>query len=1434
MDESHELTAAPAAAATLETETETDLASTPTSPAASPANPAKKKKKKTAAKSGATSTTDRPKKKKKKAAPATDTPDAANGTAAAAAPTAAVATATEPDISSAGDSAPAQSTSTTTLVAVATPTTSADGEQTAKPADTGAAAAGGGGGGAPSRSGIRHVEDAAAQAKKVNYIQLYRYSDKLDRGVVAWGVLCSAIHGALTPIISVIFGQFIDAFADPVALVDAVDSVAVWFLILGAISLVATSFQAWTFSFAGKRQADRIWRLYFQAVLRQEIGWYDLNDSSQMTSRVASNVLLIQEALSEQVGTFFQYITTCVVGFIIGFAKSWKLTLVILALIPPLAAAGVFLGKLTSRLSAQVTSAHALAGGAAEEVISNVRTVMAFGGEQTEINRYRGLLDSASAAGTRKAHVHGFSLGGVFLAAFSAFGLAFWYGSVLVRDGELSAGDVLVVFFSIVVGATSIGNAAPAMQAFSAGTGAAAHIFEMIERVPAIDVASPAGEQLPDDFEPTLRLENVDFAYPSRPDVPISRNLSLHFPAGKTVALVGFSGSGKSTVVSLIERFYDPVAGRVTLAGRDLRDLNLAWLRRQIALVGQEPVLFNTTIGQNIAYGATHDDVTQEQIEAAARAANAHDFISRLPKGYNTVVGERGVQLSGGQKQRIAIARALVKNPRILLLDEATSALDTASERIVQDALDRARQGRTTVVIAHRLSTIRDSDLIYVMDRGTVVESGTWAELTSRPTRFAELVEAQMVRGAEETALAGGGGSGSSDAASRGGANTKDEDDAPSVPSEDDADVLHVVADAAEHLVPGAVALAMGEAAAAGATDGAPHLPAKAAAADGDDSAAVAEPDAKEDAAPGDWWRQLLPKRRTKQLPPSEAKAAKQALWRALRMNAPEGVHIFFGVLGGAGHGAVLPCFALIFSQIMTVLIKLSIPNFPDYQEQVDQARFWALMFVVLGGASGIANYLQSALLNISGDRLTQRLRGHLFTAIMKQDLAFFDFPDNGVGRLTTKLASDALMVEQAAGLRFGIYAEIFASIFTGLFISFWYCWEIALVVLATFPLLLAGSAARAALKSGFAREIKKAYETSGQIASEAVLAIRTVAALGREATFLRIYSERVEQAAARSKKSEILSAGAFGLADFVSYPVWALAFWLAGQLVNDGRFSFEETFTAVMAVIFGLVSIGRLALNAPNIGSAAIAAQDIFAIIDRVPAIDTLSEQGLVPDRPVTGDLALEGIQFAYPLRPTITVLNDMSLTIRAGTSVALVGQSGCGKSTTIQLLERFYDPRSGTVRVDGVDVRDLNVHWLRGQLGLVQQEPVLFARSIRENLLYGRPDATEEEMIDAAKRANIHNFVSQLPGGYDTFVGDRGAQLSGGQKQRIAIARAILRNPKVLLLDEATSALDSESEKLVQAALDEARVGRTSVVIGALGGVPKKDGEAGRRLTL
>lgn len=388
---------------------------------------------------------------------------------------------------------------------------------------------------------------------------------------------------------------------------------------------------------------------------------------------------------------------------------------------PVLAISMGVLAKVQASLTENELKAYAKAGGVAEEVFSSIRTVMAFGGQKKEIDRFQDNLAYAKTAGIKRGMATGIGAGLVWGIIYASYALAFWYGISLILaacDGNsYTSSDLLIVFFSVLIGAMQIGQAAPYMEAFSVARGAAATIFAIIDRVPPIDSSSNAG-LVPDQMIGKISFKDVRFNYPSRPDVKILQGISFDVTPGQTVALVGTSGCGKSTCIQLLQRFYDPLEGSISIDGNEIKDLNLGWLREQMGVVGQEPVLFGTTIGENIRYG--RDGVSQDEMERAAKAANAHDFIEKLPKKYETLVGERGAQLSGGQKQRIAIARALVRHPKILLLDEATSALDTQSESVVQKALDRARQGRTTIIVAHRLTTIRNADRIIVIKDGTI------------------------------------------------------------------------------------------------------------------------------------------------------------------------------------------------------------------------------------------------------------------------------------------------------------------------------------------------------------------------------------------------------------------------------------------------------------------------------------------------------------------------------------------------------------------------------------------------------------------------------------------------------------------------------------------------------------------------------------------
>ena len=450
---------------------------------------------------------------------------------------------------------------------------------------------------------------------------------------------------------------------------------------------------------AGENQARRIRELYFFSILRQDIGWFDTTEAGSLTTRMTGDTALIQEGISEKVGNCIQFFCTFLSGFAIAFTKGPRLAGVLTAVFPLLGATGAIMAKAISIKSSKGQDAYAEAGAVALSTFGGIRTVVAFGGEPKEIKRYASKLDIAYEAGKKKALIFGMGFGCIMSVIFLTYALAFWYGSVLVEEqlndilsgsptiGGLSGGEVLNVFFAIIIGAFSLGNAGAPLASVSAAGGAAQRIFETIDRKSAVDSSSKEGEK-PDTVTGAIEFKDVAFFYPSRPDVPVLKKFSLSIKPGQTIGLVGSSGSGKSTIVKILERFYDPISGSVTLDGRDLKEYNIKWLRKQIGIVSQEPVLFSCTIRENLLYGLKEDwadipkDELQNMMDDACKSANVYMFIKGLPRGYDTLVGEAGSQLSGGQRQRIAIARAIMRSPSILLLDEASSALDTQSERV--------------------------------------------------------------------------------------------------------------------------------------------------------------------------------------------------------------------------------------------------------------------------------------------------------------------------------------------------------------------------------------------------------------------------------------------------------------------------------------------------------------------------------------------------------------------------------------------------------------------------------------------------------------------------------------------------------------------------------------------------------------------------------
>ncbi|KAI5349038.1 hypothetical protein L3X38_001925 [Prunus dulcis] len=470
----------------------------------------------------------------------------------------------------------------------------------------------------------------------------------------------------------------------------------------------------------------------FEKVVYMEVSWFDdpEHSSGAVGARLSADAACLRGLVGDALGLLVENSATAIAGLCIAFVANWQLALIILVMLPLLGVNGYFHFKFMKGFSADAKKMYEDASQVANDAVGSIRIIGSFCAEEKVIELYQKKCEGPIQTGIRQGLISGIGFGLSFFFLFSVYACSFYAGARLVAAGKTTFSDVFRVFCALTMTAVGVAQSGSLAPNQSKGKSSAASIFAILDQKSKIDSSDDSGTTI-ENVKGEIKLRHVSFKYPTRPDVTIFQDLCLTIHHGKTVALVGESGSGKSTVVSLLQRFYDPDSGHITLDGVEIQKLQLKWLRQQMGMVCQEPVLFNDTIRANIAYGK-EGNATEAEIIAAVELANAHKFISSLQQGYDTIVGERGIQLSGGQKQRVAIARAIMKAPKILLLDEATSALDAESERVVQDALDRIMVDRTTVVVAHRLSTIKGADEIAVVKNGVIIaEKGKHETLIS-------------------------------------------------------------------------------------------------------------------------------------------------------------------------------------------------------------------------------------------------------------------------------------------------------------------------------------------------------------------------------------------------------------------------------------------------------------------------------------------------------------------------------------------------------------------------------------------------------------------------------------------------------------------------------------------------------------------------------
>lgn len=1136
------------------------------------------------------------------------------------------------------------------------------------------------------------------------------------RAVIAY--FCLLAGAALALAIPRLTGQAIDLALSS----GQIDRLALLALGISAAGLLRSVFgylQSYLSEYVSQKVAYDLRNRLYSRLQSLSYAFHDRSQTGQLMSRATSDVEGIRMFVGFALIRGGYFVILMIAIAILLFSLDWKLALISLSVLPFISYRTVFINRRLRVVWMKIQQALGVLETILQENLAGARVVRAFAREDYENQKFRRQAEVIYNLELEANNLLASNSPLMSFALLMAMAGILWYGGRQVAAGALTIGQLAQFLLYLVMLNAPVRMLGWLTILFSRSTASGKRVFEIIDQVSPVTERSEAIDI--SRVEGRVAFEDVSFGYDSHGNV--LKEVNFEAKPGQVIALVGASGSGKSTIANLIPRFYDVTSGRITIDGLDIRDLKLASLRRHVGIVHQDTFLFAATIRENISYGKP--DASLDEITAAARVARLHDFIMSLPEGYDTWVGERGITLSGGQKQRLAIARTLSLNPQILIMDDSTSSVDMETEYLIQQALAELPSGRTTFIIAHRLRSVKMADLILVLKDGQIAERGKHEDLLAQKGLYRQLYEIEF--------------------------RYQEEQHGPAVPVLDTRKAVSTL--------------------------------------------------------PGDDGQKLLP-----------------AMGR-LKSPLADTDEIVFGKPYDSRVVSRITRYFTPYKVVLLLTIAATLLYTVTIVANPYMVRTAENKYIITGNLGGlnllILFFLGNALFNLAayytqiraearlGQSILLKLRSQLFDHLQRLSARFFDRTEagrimsrvhNDVGELGDFLDSGAFWVAGEVVVLAVVAVTLFAMDF-----------RLALVTLSVTPLLFLFLAFWQRKARQYFIRIRRALAVVNGALQENISGIRVIQSLSREDLNYRQFDQVNKTHFEANIKSARVAAGMMPAVEVLVTVAITLIILFGGTRVFEGTLLVGTLTAFVLYIQVFFDPIRTMTLEYTQLQRTMASGSRIFELLDVKAEVTDSAESVSVPR--LEGDIRFEGVSFGY--EPGLEVLHDIELHIAPGKTTALVGPTGAGKSTIVSLIARFYDVTGGRIVVDGYDVRKIGQVAYRQQLGLVLQDPFLFSATIRENIRYGNLEATENEIIAAAKTVGAHDFIVRLEKGYDTELQERGQNLSMGQRQLISFARALLANPAILLLDEATANIDSYSEHILQEGLKQLIRGRATVII-------------------